>query len=239
MSQDDPQLARLRAAFATADAPPDPQSCPAAETIWSAVRGELPPAQMREVVEHTARCSACAEDWRLAAELNRQPIADADADGAGVAPRRLGTVVQGRFGGWRRWRPLAAAAALAAGLLIAVGVYQTGVYHSGSLSPQEPAYREASHAGIRSLLPAGEALPRQAAVLRWSPLPGATGYDVQVSTEDLASVATAKGLTAARYRIAASALASLPRGTKLLWRVDAVRADGSHEASPTFSTPLD
>ena len=232
MSQDDPQLARLRAAFATADVPPDPQSCPAAETIWSAVRGELPPAQLREVVEHTARCSACAEDWRLAAELNRQQAADAeDAD---ATPRRLATVVQGRFSGWRRWRPLAAAAALAAGLLIAVGVY-----HNGSFSPQEPSYREARHSSIHSLLPAGAALPRGAAVLRWSPLPGATGYDVEVSTEDLKSVATAKGQTAAQYRIPASALASLPRGTKLLWRVDAVRSDGSHETSPTFTTPLD
>jgi hypothetical protein len=229
MSQDDPQLARLRAAFATADAPPDPQSCPAAETIWSAVRGELPPAQLRDVVEHTARCSACAEDWRLAAELNRQQAAD--TEDAGAAPRRLAAVVPGRFG---RWRPLAAAAALAAGLLIGVGVY-----HQGSLGPQEPAYREARHAGIQSLLPAGAALPRKAAVLRWSPLAGATGYDVEVSTEELKSVATAKGLTAAQYRISEGALASLPHGTKLLWRVDALRADGSHQTSPTFSTPLE
>lgn len=229
MSQDDPQQARLRAAFATADAAPDPQSCPAAETIWSAVRGELPPAQLREVVDHTARCSACAEDWRLAVELNRQQAAGAEDQDA--APRRLGTVVHGRFG---RWRPLAAAAALAAGLLIAVGVY-----HQGPSSPQEPAYREASHAGIRSLVPAGAALPRKAAVLRWSPLAGATGYDVQVSTEDLKSVATAKGLTAAEYRISEGTLAPLPHGTKLLWRVDAVRADGSHQTSPTFSTPLE
>jgi hypothetical protein len=231
MSQDDPQLARLRAAFATADAPPDPRSCPAAETVWSAVRGELPPARMREVVEHTARCSACAEDWRLAAELNRQQAADAEDEDAGAAPGRMGRVVHGRFG---RWRPLAAAAALAAGLLVAVGVY-----HQGSFGPQEPAYREAGHAGIRSLVPAGAALPRKAAVLRWSPLEGATGYDIQVSTEDLKSVATAKGLSAAQYRISEGALAPLPHGTKLLWRVDALRADGSHQASPTFSTPLE
>jgi hypothetical protein len=231
MNQDDPQLARLRAAFATADAPPDPQSCPAAETIWSAVRGELPPAQLREVVEHTARCSACAEDWRLAAELNRQQAADAETGDADAARRRPANVVYGRFA---RWRPLAAAAALAAGLLIAVGVY-----HQDSLNPREPAYREARHASIHSLLPAGAALPRQAAVLRWSALPGATGYDVEVSTEDLKSVATAKELTAARYQISESALAPLRRGTKLLWRVDAVRADGSHETSPTFSTPLE
>ena len=229
MSQDDPQQARLRAAFAAADAPPDPRSCPSAETIWSAVRGELPPAQLREVVDHTARCSACAEDWRLAAELNRQQAAEEeDADGV---PRRLGNVVHGRFG---RWRPLAAAAALAAGLLISIGVY-----HRGSFHPQEPAYREASHAGIRSLVPAGAALPRKAAVLRWSPLEGATGYDVQVSTDDLKSVAAAKGLSAAQYRISEGALASLPHGTKLLWRVDALRADGSHQASPTFTTPLE
>jgi hypothetical protein len=235
MSQDDPQQARLRAAFAAADAPPDPRSCPSAETIWSAVRGELPPAQLREVVDHTARCSACAEDWRLAAELNRQQAAGADAaeaaDRADAVPNRLGTVVHGRFG---RWRPLAAAAALAAGLLIAVGVY-----HQSPSSPQEPAYREAGHAGIRSLVPAGAALPRKAAVLRWSPLEGATGYDVQVSTEDLKSVAAAKGLSAAQYRISEGSLASLPHGTKLLWRVDALRADGSHQASPTFSTPLE
>jgi anti-sigma factor RsiW len=236
MSQDDPQQARLRAAFATADAPPDPQSCPDAETVWSAVRGELPPAQLREVVDHTARCAACAEDWRLAAELNRQQAAGAAdaadaADDAGAFPRRRGNVVHGRFG---RWRPLAAAAALAAGLLISVGIY-----HQASLNPQEPAYREASHAGIRSLVPAGAALPRKAAVLRWSPLAGATGYDVQVSTEDLKSVATAKGLSAAQYRISEGALAPLPHGTKLLWRVDALRADGSHQASPTFTTPLE
>ncbi len=184
------------------------------------------------MVDHTARCAACAEDWRLAAELNRQQAADAGAEDAdGAAPRRLGTVVHGRFG---RWRPLAAAAALAAGLLIAVGVY-----HQGSLGPQDPTYRGGQHASIHSLLPAGAALPRQAAVLRWSPLAGATGYDVQVSTEDLKSVAAAKGLTASRYRIPASALTPLPRGTKLLWRVDGVRGDGSHETSATFTTPLE
>jgi len=70
-------------------------------------------------------------------------------------------------------------------------------------------------------------------------LAGATGYDVEVSTEELKSVATAKGLTAAQYRISEGTLAPLPRGTKLLWRVDAVRADGSYQTSPTFTTPLD
>ena len=106
-----------------------------------------------------------------------------------------GKVIQGRFG---QWRPLAAAAALAACLVAAVGLYRTG-----EVGPQQPpTYREAEHAGIRSLLPAGQALPRQAAVLRWSPVSGAVSYDVQVSTDDLQPVATAKGQTAAEYRLA-------------------------------------
>ncbi|HEY0514222.1 MAG TPA: hypothetical protein VGH73_20125 [Thermoanaerobaculia bacterium] len=230
MTQDEEQrLAGLRAAFAAPGPAPDPGSCPAPETIWSAVRGELPPQQTREVVAHTALCPACAEDWRLAAELNRHPAGETAGEIA-AAPGAPGRVIRGRFG---RWRPLAAAAALAAGLLIGVGVYRTG-----GLGPQEPVYREARHEGIRSLLADQQALPRQAAVLRWTPLPGAVSYDVQVSTQDLRSVAAAKGLAVAEYRVPESALATLPPGTRLLWLVDAVRADGSRETSPTFTTPL-
>jgi hypothetical protein len=222
MNQDAQQLEKLRAAFAASDSAPDPRSCPSPETLWSAVRGELPAPQMREVVDHVALCAACAEDWRLAAELNRQE------ERAATVP---GKVLQGRFGSWR---PLAAAVALAACLLIAVGLHR-----SGQLGPrQPPTYREAQHESIRSLLPAGQALPRQAAVLRWSPVTGATSYDVQVSTEDLQAVATAKGQTAAEYRVPESVLSALPPGTRLLWQVDAVRPDGTRETSPTFTTPL-
>jgi hypothetical protein len=177
---------------------------------------------MREVLDHVALCSACAEDWRLAAELNRQE------ERAATVP---GKVIVGRFG---QWRPLATAAALAACLVAGVGLYRTG-----EIGPQQPpTYREAEHAGIRSLLPAGQALPRQAAVLRWSPVSGATAYDVQVSTDDLQPVATAKGQTATEYRLPESALAALPPGTKLVWQVDAIRPDGTRETSPTFTTPL-
>ncbi len=73
-------------------------------------------------------------------------------------------------------------------------------------------------------------------MLRWSPLPGAVSYDVQVSTEDLRALATAKGLTATEYRVPESALAGLPSASRLLWQVDAVRPDGTHENSQTFIT---
>jgi hypothetical protein len=221
MTDDANNFARLRAAFqAPAGAALAPEACPAPETIWAGVRGELPAPQMREVLDHTASCAACAEDWRLAAEIEREASRSATA-----AP---GKVIVGRFG---RFRSLAAAAAIAAGLLVAVGVYR----NSG---PQEPTYREVEQTEVRSLLPEGQALARQGAVLRWSPVPGATSYDVQVSTEDLQVVATAQGQTATEYRIPGSGLRNLAPGTKLLWQVDAVFPDGTRQSSPTFTTPL-
>jgi hypothetical protein len=226
MNGDDQELARLRAVFtAPAEAAPDPESCPPPEKIWEAVQGELPPSQVREVVEHTALCAACAEDWRLAAELARQERKTAEAD-------RPANVVYGRF---RQWRPLAAAAALAAGILLVIGIRSDDTMGPG----QEPAYREAPRTELRSLLPEGQALAKRNAVLRWSPLPGATSYDVQVSTEDLRVVATEEGLTSPELRLPESALAGLPSGTRLLWQVQAVFPDGTRETSATFTTTLE
>lgn len=223
MNQNTQELERLRAAFAVSDSAPDPEACPAPETIWAAVRGELPPQELRSVVDHTATCAACAEDWRLAVEVDRQSTAAQTT----TVP---GNVIVGRFGRMRTWT---AAAALAAGLLIAVGVYRTGGF-----GPQPPTYREAPGTAVRSLLAEGEALPRQTAALRWSPVPGASSYDVRVSTEDLRVVDTAEGLTATEYRVPESALSGLPAGAKLLWQVEAVFPDGTRQSSPTFSNPL-
>lgn len=224
MSHDTQELERLRAAFATPDLAPTPATCPAPEMIWAAVRGELPPRQLREVVEHTAVCAACAEDWRLAVEIEKQSAASQTA----TVP--AGRVIQGRFGQLRTWT---AAAALAAGLLIAVGIYRTGGF-----GPQEPTFREAQGTTVQSLLAEGQALPRQGAVLRWSPVTGAASYDVRISTEDLRLVDTAQGQTVTEYRVPAGTLAGLPPGTKLLWQVDAVFPDGTRQSSQTFTNPL-
>jgi len=105
MNQENQELARWRQAFTVpAEDSPAPD-CPSPETIWSAVRGELPPQTLREVVEHTARCAACAEDWRLAVEVNRQAEEQEEA----VPGRLPANVVVGRFGGLRTWRSVAAA----------------------------------------------------------------------------------------------------------------------------------
>lgn len=220
MNGDDQELKWLRAAFtAPAEAAPEPH--PEPDTIWSAVRGELPPNELREVVEHTAMCASCAEDWRLAAEFEKQ--AESEAETAKPAPN----VVYGRFG---KWRPLAAAAAMAAGILVVVGIQTT--------DQPDPGYRNEQRTEVRSLLPEGQALPRQAAVLRWSPVPGASLYNVQATTEDLQVVASQESLTGTEYRLPAEALSKLPAGGQLLWQVEAVFPDGTRQTSETFFTTL-
>ena len=225
IDQDHRELARLRAAFAVTDDVPTPE-CLAAETLLAGVRGELPPRELRNALDHLASCASCCEDWRLAAAVERQTSESATV----ASPRPAARVIQGRFGSWR---PLTAAAALAAGLLIAVGVYRTGV-----LSPQPPTFREAGDTAVHSLLAAGQALPRQGAVLRWAAVPGAASYDVRISTDDLRPVQTADNLTATEYRIPDAAVAALPAGTKLLWQVEAVFPDGTSRSSATFTNPL-
>ena len=224
IDQDHRELARLRAAFAVTDDVPSPE-CLTAETLLAGVRGELPPRELRQALDHLASCASCSEDWRLAVAVERQT-----AESATVAAPRTGRVIQGRFGSWR---PLTAAAALAAGLLIAVGIYSTG-----GLGPQEPPFREAADTAVHSLLVQGQALPRQGAVLRWSAVTGAASYDVRISTDDLRPVQTADGVTATEYRIPDAALAALPAGTKLLWQVEAVFPDGTSRSSATFTNPL-
>ena len=224
MRMDDDQLATLRDAFAAQpNHAPQPEICPPPEKIWDAVRGELPPDQIREIVEHTALCASCAEDWRLARTFQAQETAVRTVTPTNVVP----------FAPRQRLRnfALAIAAALA---LVVVGVQWLQ-------RPQtDPGYREGGEqAGIRSLLPEGEALPRDRFVLRWAApeIPGAE-YDVQVSTEDLQVVATAENLRGAEYQVPESALAGLPASTRLLWKVEADLPGGSRLSSPTFVTPL-
>lgn len=208
----DEDLSRLQAAF-TAPVPAawSPETCPEPDRIWEAVRGELPPDEVRDVVDHVAVCASCAEDWRIAVEFEKQKAA--------VVPFPV------RFQPW--------IAAAAAALVLTVG----GVYVRQTTKPPGPVaeYRGAE-TEIRSL--AGKMGPRQDFVLSWTPVEGAESYDLLVTTAELSTVADPKDLTATRYQVPASALADLPAGAQLHWRVTAVFPDGERKQSPTFTTAL-
>ncbi len=221
IKREEGELARMRRAFASlSQTAPEPAACPLPEKIWEAVRGELPPGEIRAIVEHMAACPACAEDWRLAVALQKPETASNV-----VIPAAERFTLGRRLRSWG----LAAAAVLA---LAVVGVQfaQQGAEQAG--------YR-GGEGTIQSLVEEGQALPRNQFLLRWSALetPGAT-YDVEVSTEDLRVVASAGNLREPQLLVPASSLAGLPPGTRLLWKVDAELPEGGQLSSATFVTTV-
>jgi hypothetical protein len=228
---DEKELASLRNAFASgSQETPAPAVCPAPEKVWDAVHGKLPADEVREIVQHTAACAACAEDWRLAHMMQGQEEAvEAVPAPLRFAPRSVSFHRLRTFG-------LAAAAALA---LVFVGVqYFQAPQQQGP--KQSDTYREEPRQiKLESLVPAGTPLDRDHFVLRWTaPVAGAT-YIIRVTTEeDTRPVASVEGLKAAEYQVPASALKDIPGGSRLLWRVEADLPESGHVSSPTFETPV-
>jgi hypothetical protein len=217
MKRDEGELAKLRRAFASMSQPaPAPAACPAPEKIWEAVRRELPPAEIRQIVEHTAACASCAEDWRLAVALQKPETA------SNVIPAAERFTLGRRLRNWG----LAAAAVLA---LAVVGVQWI----------QPPAGYRGDEVTIQSLVEEGQALPRNQFLLRWSALetPGAT-YDVEVSTEDFRVIASENDLREPQLLVPAHALTGLPPGARLLWKVNAELPEGGAVTSRTFVTTV-
>jgi hypothetical protein len=220
MKREEGELARLRKAFGSLSQPaPAPAACPPPEKLWEAARGELPPAQIREIVEHMAACPSCAEDWRLAVALQRPE----------TASNVIHAAERFTFGQRLRNWGLAAAAVLALAVV--------GVQWARQVDPQA-GYRGKEDT-IQSLVEDGQGLPRQQFLLRWSPpeTQGAT-YHVEVSTEDLKVIASDDNLHQPRFLVPAYALAGLPPGAHLLWKVDAELPEGGHVTSNTFVTTV-
>jgi len=233
--RDAAQLERLRAAFTAGPDTEGPGGCPEPDLLWRAVRGELEPWPLREVLAHVATCRACADDWRIAAELAG---ASAEED-RGEAPPAAAPAWS-----WRRWPALAAAAVVA---LVATGVLLRLLAPSGFRGEDRPV--------LRSLVPAGAALPRDdrgrgGALLRWELVPqastvpnpagdGRVRYAVRVTTADLRLIAEGLDLERPEFTVPRQALAGLPPGARLYWRVEAELPDGEHLRSPTFTARLE
>ena len=214
----------LRAAFRGRPAESaSPDGCPSAADVWSAVRGELSAEERRAIVSHTASCAACAEAWRLALDVTPDPLPVA----AATRPSAFAGLP------WpSAFAPLAAAAALVMALGAGFWLLRPPV------PVATPGFRGGDAPAIRSLLREDQALPREDFRLRWSPGPEGSRYDVRVTTESLQVLATVQRLAETSYLVPETALRSLPPGSRLLWRVEAVLPDGERAASPTYITRL-
>lgn len=196
--------------------------CPPPEKIWEAVRGESTPAEVEALLEHTLRCEACAQDWRLA----RAVSVEADSEGA-----------ESRLGVSRPWWSRAPVwLATAAAIVLAVVGIQQVVERSGPA----PAFRETGSdtPSIQTLIPEESSLPRDRFLLKWSPGPEGSLYTVRVMTEDLRPVATVRNLETSEYQVPAKNLERLSAGARLFWEVTMDRPDGSRLNSPVFAIRL-
>jgi anti-sigma factor RsiW len=227
--QEDTQ--RLRAAFAVLAEGAHPRAdCPEGERLWDAIGGELPAAETREMVEHTASCPSCAEAWRLARELERGAREElAGESQAGVSRAETSRWAVPR-GGWR-W--LAAAAAV---LLALVGVR---LWWTPPVDGPPAEFRSPTVGTIRSLLVDGAPLPRAEFRLRWEAPPHAARYEVLVTTEALEVISTARGVGTPEYQVPETQLEDLPSGARVLWQVEALLEDGGSALSPTFVNRLE
>lgn len=233
---DPAEIARLRETFAAGSGRPVPEECPEPGRLWEGAAGELPADELRTVIDHLAACPDCSEEWRLALAVREEAEDQARRPEAAAAASTASAERRARWGALprtaRRWAAAAAVAVIGLGL--------AGVWWSQQQGPDGPAvYRQGEEVAIESLLPEGESLSREEPVLRWSAGPEGSTYDVLVSTEELATVAEAAGLTEPEYRISGDALEGLPSATRILWQVEAVTPDGNRIASATFVTELE
>lgn len=225
------RIERWRAAFLAGPVEEAPGGCPDPDLLWRGARGELAPGKLRELLEHLAACRACADDWRMAVELLGGGGDAARGREIGEAPAAVARAAPA----WRRW-PGLAAAALAAGVLIVAGVLLRGFGPSDLRGEHQPV--------LRSLAPAAAALPRDAsggARLRWELAPAVPGarFSVWVTGEDLGLIAEGSDLAAPELTIPHQALAGLPPGARIYWRVEAALPSGERLRSPTFTARLE
>lgn len=220
-----------RAFFAGAERPGEAGDCPAPEVLWAAASGELPPDERRRVIGHTAGCAACAEDFRIVAEMARampgRTAAAPSADKAGG-----GVVVTGPWTARPRARWLAGSLA-AAFFLAAIFAVVLGRF---SFDPPPEVYRGAEDQVV-SLLGPEVSLARDAATLRWQGPPGAR-YEITVTTADLRLVAEAADLAEPLYTLPEERLRTFAPRDRFNWRVVAILADGRRVSSPTYSFEL-
>lgn len=228
----DPRLRELFQALPRRRAPGE--ECPEPAELWAAALGEVDPARNRWLIGHTGRCPSCAEDWRLARHLER-----GRAETAERAFDPLWRHSSTRTGAGEVRPPRLPRLALAATVILAVAVAALWVAQAGLR--QKAVDRSDDRPTIESLTPSDQALPRDRPVIRWAAPQGFDGarYDLTVTDERLKVVARADRLTAPEFRLPDAAIADLPSGAVLLWRVEARSPDGLTVSSPTYRVLLE
>lgn len=202
--------ALLRAS--TAGCPANGRDCPDANTLAALAAGALDPARRDAVLDRIATCASCAAALRVAIDARDY----ADELAPAIAAREASTVTPL----WPRTRRTPAMFAMAASVLVAVGV--------GTLLLRPPAPDVVRGAALAALEPVdGAALDTAPARLAWAcPAPAAVAVELHDATGARVWAASTQ---ACSVDLPASARERLVAGD-WLWQVRA--ADGSVLAGP-------
>lgn len=229
----------LRRAFAQ-DPSPSTEDPVDADALWDAVRGDAEPRAVAALADRMARDPALAEDWRVARAFAAEAAAsaaeaaeaaDADqehAEAVGLLPTEVVAAEPANRGDYLRWGALLAVVAAAVLLVLA--------WPRGGAAPYDPddGRMRGGADGIEAIRGDGP-VARDRAVLEWSEVPDAVRYELYVSTTELQPVLEERELKVPSMTLPAELLRDRPAGTELLWRVEAVFADGRREISETFA----
>ena len=218
MIEQDSDVERLRRSFqALAHSKARACSLEDLDRVWAAVRGGLPAAERRALVERIAGDPAIAEAWRVAHTLRRDDPWELSVE------LRHSTSVVGR------WLATAAAALVAVSVVVLVSRLDRS---------NGDTLRAPSGTRIESVTPGDAAMPRDEFRLRWSPGPVGSRYQVRVTTDALQVLATVADLTEPEVTIDRAALDGLTPGTRVFWQVEAALPTGERTASETFAARL-
>jgi len=190
---------------------------PSIERIWDASRGNLPPAETRELLDRVVKSPAHARAWSAARAISQY---EKDEYSENVRP-------EFKFRAWRGW--LSAAAVIVAISGVAVWMSMKAPFESNL---------RGERATIESLIPDDAALPRTGAALRWQGPPGVVEYNIRVFREDLEPLVVEEGLDGAVFVLPESVVTNIGRGETVLWQVEAVFGDGKRALSETFKVRI-
>ena len=198
---------------------PGGDDCPTDDAIWAAAHGELPPEEAQRLVDHALECAACRVSFSMASGI--------EAERQRAAEPKTKTVRFPR----RAWIPLGVAAAAMLILAVVLPRWQQQL-------PPVDEFRGEESSGIRSLVEVDDPLPRDAFVLRWTPGPPGTLYTLSVTSEDLTLLHSAEEIEVTELTVPAEALAALPGGSSVIWRIRATLPDARRVDSPVFRATL-